>query len=46
MVDLKGQYDFIKQEVAVTMDEVLKTTSFINGPMVQAFQSERVQKSW
>ena len=40
MVDLKSQYDFIKKEVAVTMDEVLKTTSFINGPMVQAFQSD------
>ena len=40
MVDLKSQYDFIKEEVAGTMAEVLDTTSFINGPMVQAFQSD------
>ena len=40
MVDLKKQYDFIKDEVAHAMEEVFEQTAFINGPMVQAFQSD------
>ncbi len=40
MVDLKKQYDFIKEEVALAMEEVLEQTTFINGPMVQAFQHD------
>jgi dTDP-4-amino-4,6-dideoxygalactose transaminase len=40
MVDLKSQYNFIKEEVADAMAEVLDNTSFINGPVVQAFQSD------
>jgi UDP-2-acetamido-2-deoxy-ribo-hexuluronate aminotransferase len=40
MVDLKSQYDFIKEEVADQMAQVLETSSFVNGPMVQAFQQD------
>ena len=32
MVDLKSQYQSIKEEVKVSMDEVLESTAFINGP--------------
>ena len=40
MVDLKKQYKFIKDEVAIAMQEVMDTSAFINGPMVQAFQKD------
>jgi len=40
MVDLKGQYDFIHQEVTEAMTEVFETSSYINGPMVQKFQKD------
>lgn len=40
MVDLKGQYEGIKNEVNASIQEVLEDTSFINGPQVQAFQKE------
>ena len=40
MVDLKKQYNFIKDEVALAMQEVMDTSAFINGPMVQAFQKD------
>ena len=40
MVDLKGQYAFIKPEVDVALQEVLETTSFINGPAVREFQAD------
>jgi UDP-2-acetamido-2-deoxy-ribo-hexuluronate aminotransferase len=35
MVDLKGQYSKIKEEVDAALQEVLHTTSFINGPTVK-----------
>ena len=38
MVDLKGQYEKIQEEVTVAINEVIKTTSFINGPAVKEFQ--------
>jgi UDP-2-acetamido-2-deoxy-ribo-hexuluronate aminotransferase len=38
MVDLKGQYDKIKETVDASMREVLDTTAYINGPQVHAFQ--------
>ena len=38
MVDLKGQYDPIKDQVNSSIQEVINTTSFINGPKVKAFQ--------
>ena len=40
MVDLKGQYEGIKNEVNASIQEVLEDTAFINGPQVQAFQKE------
>ena len=40
MVDLKGQYEFIKPEVNVALQEVLENTSFINGPAVREFQTD------
>ncbi len=39
MVDLKGQYEGIKNEVNSSIQEVIETTSFINGPKVKEFQS-------
>ncbi|WP_072400795.1 DegT/DnrJ/EryC1/StrS family aminotransferase [Flaviramulus basaltis] len=38
MVDLKGQYNDIKDEVNASIQEVIETTSFINGPKVHEFQ--------
>lgn len=38
MVDLKGQYDEIKDVVNTSIQEVLETTSYINGPKVHQFQ--------
>ena len=40
MVDLKGQYQKIKTEVDASMNEVISSTSFINGPAVKEFQSD------
>lgn len=40
MVDLKGQYDKIKDQVNSSMLDVLDTTAFINGPEVHGFQKE------
>ncbi|HRB72761.1 MAG TPA: DegT/DnrJ/EryC1/StrS family aminotransferase [Flavobacterium sp.] len=38
MVDLKGQYEAIKETVNQSIQEVLDTTTFINGPQVHQFQ--------
>jgi UDP-2-acetamido-2-deoxy-ribo-hexuluronate aminotransferase len=38
MVDLKSQYDKIKDVVNASIQEVLDTTTYINGPEVQKFQ--------
>ncbi len=38
MVDLKSQYNKIKDTVNASIQEVLDTTSYINGPEVQKFQ--------
>ncbi len=38
MVDLKGQYEHIKDSVTSSIQEVLETTAYINGPQVHAFQ--------
>ncbi|MCM4162622.1 MULTISPECIES: DegT/DnrJ/EryC1/StrS aminotransferase family protein [unclassified Arenibacter] len=40
MVDLKGQYEVIKDEVNASISHVLETSTFINGPEVHAFQKE------
>ena len=38
MVDLKGQYNDIKNVVNPAIQEVIETTTFINGPKVHEFQ--------
>lgn len=38
MVDLKSQYDKIKNTVDASIQEVLDTTTYINGPKVHEFQ--------
>ncbi|MEW5674873.1 DegT/DnrJ/EryC1/StrS family aminotransferase [Flavobacterium enshiense] len=38
MVDLKSQYDKIKDTVNASVQEVLDTTTYINGPQVHQFQ--------
>lgn len=38
MVDLKSQYDTIKETVNTSIQEVLETTTYINGPQVHQFQ--------
>lgn len=40
MVDLKGQYLGIKEEVNNSIAEVLDSSAFINGPKVHEFQRE------
>ena len=40
MVDLKGQYEKIKDQVDRSVQEVIESTAFINGPEVHAFQAE------
>ena len=40
MVDLQGQYAEIKDQVTASMQGVIDTASFINGPEVQSFQKE------
>lgn len=43
MVDLQGQYQFIKPNVELGFQEVLSSAQFINGPKVQHFQKELEQ---
>jgi dTDP-4-amino-4,6-dideoxygalactose transaminase len=38
MVDLKGQYEKIASTVNASIQEVLDTNTYINGPQVQSFQ--------
>ena len=38
MVDLKSQYDKIKDQVNASIQEVLDTTTYVNGPEVHKFQ--------
>ncbi|MEN1785682.1 MAG: DegT/DnrJ/EryC1/StrS family aminotransferase [Bacteroidota bacterium] len=40
MVDLKGQYQGIKETVDSGMAQVLESAAFVNGPEVHAFQKE------
>src|SRR5688572_1331474 len=39
MVDLKGQYLKIKDQVDAGIQEVINSTAFINGPAVKEFQA-------
>src|SRR5690606_2457271 len=43
MVDLKGQYAQIKDVVNHSIQEVIETTTFINGPKVHEFQKNLEQ---
>jgi len=40
MVDLKGQYEKIKEQVNESILEVLDSTAYINGPQVKSFETE------
>ena len=40
MVDLKGQYEAIKKQVQHSINEVLESNAYINGPEVHNFQKE------
>ncbi len=40
MVDLKGQYEHIKERVNQSVLEVIESTAYINGPEVHQFQKE------
>jgi UDP-2-acetamido-2-deoxy-ribo-hexuluronate aminotransferase len=40
MVDLRGQYLKIKTEIDAVIQEVIDSTSFINGPAVKKFQAD------
>lgn len=40
MVDLKGQYQKIKNEIDAGIQECIDNTAFINGPAVKEFQEE------
>ena len=39
MVDLKGQYQKIKEEIDSEISKVIDSTAFINGPVVKEFQT-------
>lgn len=43
MVDLKGQYQKIEQEIDTQVLDVVKSTAYINGPEVKMFQAELEQ---
>jgi UDP-2-acetamido-2-deoxy-ribo-hexuluronate aminotransferase len=40
MVDLKSQYEKIKEDVNASIQEVLDTNTYINGPLVHQFQKD------
>ena len=40
MVDLKGQYEKIKDQVDASVLDVIQSTAYINGPEVHQFQKE------
>ena len=40
MVDLQGQYQQIKESVNTSIEEVLSSSAYINGPLVHEFQSD------
>lgn len=40
MVDLKGQYEKIQQEIDTAVLDVVRSTQYINGPEVKQFQAD------
>ena len=43
MVDLKSQYEKIKNEIDESISQVIESTAFINGPKVKEFQAHLEQ---
>lgn len=43
MVDLKSQYEKIRKEVNASIESVLETNTYINGPLVHEFQADLEQ---
>ncbi len=43
MVDLQGQYQQIKEAVNTSVEQVLNTSAYINGPLVHEFQADLEQ---
>jgi dTDP-4-amino-4,6-dideoxygalactose transaminase len=44
-VDLKRQYQLIKDEIKLAIDQVLESTSFVGGPFVQSFEENFSSKT-
>lgn len=40
LVDLKAEYEFLKEEIDEAIKEVIKSTSFVNGVFVEKFEEE------
>jgi dTDP-4-amino-4,6-dideoxygalactose transaminase len=40
MVDLQGQYSNIKKTIDSSIEEVLNSSAYINGPYVHQFQAD------
>jgi len=40
MVDLQGQYELIKDQISTSLQEIMETSAYINGPEVHKFQKE------
>jgi len=45
ILDLKAQYESIKDEINAAIAEVLESTRFILGPNVAAFEEEVAEQS-
>ena len=43
MVDLKSQYEKIKPEIDAAIQEVIDTTAFVKGPIINTFQQSLEQ---
>ena len=39
-IDLKAQYETIKDEITVAIEEVLDSSAFAGGPFVEKFEKE------
>ena len=45
MVDLIRQYEDIKEEVNASIDSILQSATFINGPKVHEFQAKEILRT-
>ena len=43
MVDLKGQYNKIKNQIDTAVIQTIESTNFINGPIVKEFTNSLAQ---